>query len=605
MNNKNIITSELDFDLIKTNLKEYLKGQSEFSDYNFEGSGLSVLLDILAYNTHYNALYTNLAINESFLDSASKRASVVSIAKLLGYTPNSATCATAKISLSINAISSVNKPGLLTLPKYSTFTTNVDNTTYTLYTLEDYHSYIDNDMYIFTDVIIKEGVYLTYKFLSIPGARYIIPNPDVDITTLRVKIKENAETEAYSEYTLVDNIIYLNSSSKVYFIKEIENGLYELQFGNGIIGAELSTGNVIEIDYLVTHKRDINGAKVFSYTGSALLGITPVIYTQYAATGGDVAEDIDHIRFNAPRLYSSQNRCVTKHDYESVILSHFPQAKSVNVWGGEENFPPSYGDVFISILPTSGLFLSDENKDYVLNEVLKPRKSLTIHNKLVEPSFIEVELNTAFYYDSDITFLSQKDILALVFNNIKTYSYTELEYFGRRLKYSRLSNLIDNSENSITNNITKLKLYVYVDPMYNIEYDYTIDIGNPVYKNLIDAESIISNGFYIPNLSEIVYIDDIPNNTNTGTLRLFYYKGTVKITIKNIGTIDYNNGILYINNLVISKLYCGYLRFKVIPSSYDVVSTRNQIIRIPDNMIYITAIKLSDNTQYKFTPSRI
>jgi len=606
MNNKNIITSELDFDLIKENLKTYLKGQSEFSDYNFEGSGLSILLDILSYNTHYNALYTNLAINESFLDSASKRTSVVSLAKLLGYTPNSATCATAKIALSVNANNVVNPPSILALPKYSTFTTSIDNTTYTFYTTEEHNSYLSNtNLYTFTDVTLKEGVLLPYRYVYQEGVKYIIPNPNVDLSTLSVRVRESEETEVYTEYSLVDNIIYLNSNSKVYFIKEIDNNLYEIQFGNGVIGSELSTGNIIELEYIATHKTVPNGAKSFSYNGSSLLGVTPIIYTQVTASGGNEPEDIDKIRFNAPRLYSAQNRCVTKHDYESVILTHFPQAKSINVWGGEEHFPPSYGDVFISILPTTGSYLSEEQKDYLLGEILAPRKSLTVHNKLVEPNFIDVKINTSYYYDSELTNLTQKDITGLVRDSIRNYSYNELEYFGRRLKYSKLSNTIDNTDASITNNITTLQLYIYLTPIYNVEYDYIVDIGNPVYKNLVDAESVLSSGFYIPNLSNVVYIDDVPNATGIGTLRLFYYKETTKVIIKNIGTIDYNNGVIYLTNLVISKLYCDNLKFRIIPSSNDVVSLRNQIIRIPDSLISIEAIKLSNFNKYKFTNSRI
>ncbi len=606
MNNKNIITSELDFDLIKENFKTYLNGQQEFSDYNFEGSGLSILLDVLAYNTHYNALYTNLAINESFLDSASKRSSVVSKAKLLGYTPNSSSAAYAKISLVINASSITDPPAILTLPKYSQFTTSIDNRTYSFYTLEDYSSYKSNtNVYSYTDIIIKEGVLLKYRYPHNIGGRYVIPNANVDITTLNVRVKENSESEVYTDYSLADNIIYLTNTSNIYFLTELDNNLYEIQFGNGVIGSELANGNIIEITYIATNKSVSNGAHSFTYNGQELLGLTPTVYTQIIAGGGNEPEDIDKIRFNAPRFYSSQNRCVTKHDYEAIILSHFPQTKSINVWGGEDNYPPSYGDVFISILPTTGNFLSTEQQNFILGEILSPRKSLTVHNKLVDPTFLDISANITVYYDPELTNLSKNDIITTVRNNIRNYSYTELEFFGKRLKYSRLSNIIDNSEISISNNISTIKLYTYISPFYNIEYDYIIDIGNPIYKNLIDAESVLSNGFYIPNLNEIVYVDDIPNSTNIGILRLFYYKENTKISIKEIGTIDYNNGILYINKLLITKLYCSNWRFQFKPSSNDVVSLRNQIIRFPDNYVNIDAIKLSDHTKYKFTPSRL
>ena len=356
MANKNITTAELDFDAIKSNIKTFLQGQDAFQDYDFEGAGLSVLMDILAYNTHYNALYTNLAVNESFIDSASKRSSVVSRAKEIGYVPHSATGATATVNIVVSGTTS--SPATLTLPAYSSFSTTIDGKSYTFYTTEAIVTSLASAKYTFTGVNIKEGNPLTFKYTVADGVQYIIPNTDVDLSTLKVRVQDNATSSVFNTFINQEEIINLDSTSQVYFVKEIEGQLYELEFGNDTIGKALANGNVVNLTYMTTNRTAANGAKVFTYTGSTLLGGTVAVTTTTPAVGGADIETIESIRYNAPRAYSSQNRAVTVEDYKSLIFRLYPEADTVNAWGGEDNVPASYGRVYLSIKPTSTTVLT-------------------------------------------------------------------------------------------------------------------------------------------------------------------------------------------------------------------------------------------------------
>lgn len=396
MANKKISTAELDFDQIKTNLKAFMQGQTEFQDYDFEGSAMSVLLDVLAYNTHYNALYTNLAVNESFLDSATKRNSVVSRAKEIGYVPGSAKCSYATVNITVSATTST--PVALTLPAYSPFTSTIDDVQYTFYTLEDTTAVLSGNTYTFTGVTIKEGVPLSYKYVVTENQKYVLPNKDVDLSTVTVRVQENQTSSSFETFINNEDIVTLTSTDPAFFVKEIENEYYELEFGNGVIGKALSTGNVVNINYFVSNKGAANGARSFVYQGSTLLGGIVSVITTMEATGGVDKEGIDTIRYNAPRAYSAQNRAVTVNDYRSTILSKYDEADSVNVWGGEDNVPPVYGKVFISIKPKSTETLSAGQKDFILNNIIKPRNVVTITPEFVDPEYIYLAVSTTAYY---------------------------------------------------------------------------------------------------------------------------------------------------------------------------------------------------------------
>lgn len=601
--NRKIQTTELDFDLIKSNLKTFLQGQTEFSDYNFEGSGLSILLDILAMNTHYNALYTNLAINESFIDSASKRSSVVSKAYELGYTPRSSTAATATISIvMINNL--IGAPATITIPARSEFTTVVDNTTYSFYTLEDVTGVKNGNQYVIDNVVIREGVPLTYTYQYTQGLQIIVPNTKVDRSTIRVSVQENINStnrEIFSESTTILNV---GPSSPVYFLKELEDQTYQLEFGDGNLGKALEPGNIITVEYFVCNESEPNGATSFSYTGS-ISGTAVYVVATAAAADGSAPEDIESIRWNAPKAYTAQNRCVTVEDYKSTIMSLYSPARSVNVWGGEDNVPPVYGKVFVSIIPESNDILTDSEKNYILTNIINPRKPLTVTPVIVDPTYLNLVLNVTFYYNQQQTTRSVGDIQTLVRQVIQDYNGQTLNEFGSMFKYSKLVGQIDSAETSITGNIVTLKIKRDVTPIYNVAAEYSVNIDNPIYEAPAADESILSTGFIPIDTTETCYIDDSPNGDGTGTLRMFYIvSNNVKVIVKNIGTVKYSDGIINITDLNITSLVNTAFTFTIKPKSNDIVSLRNDFITIDMANIVINGVAESNYSSYQFTSSR-
>ena len=609
--NKRIPTTDLDFDEIKTNLKTFLQGQSEFADYDFDGSALSVILDVLAYNTHYNALYKNLAVNESFLDSASKRSSVVSRAKEIGYIPKSAKSAEAVIDIVVSNTTST--PTTLIIPAYSPFNTSVDGVTYTFYTLEDIITTRNatTSTYTFSDITIKEGTPLTFKYVVAEGQKYIIPNNNVDLSTLKVRVQDNT-TSVYTTFTNQENIINLTATDAVYFVKEIDGEFYELQFGNGIIGKGLANGNIVHLSYIVTNKALPNSAKTFSYQGSTLLGgIVSTVTTTAAFNGADI-EDIESIRFNAPRSYSTQNRAVTVDDYKSIIYANYPTAESINVWGGEDNDPPVYGKVYICVKPVNAQILTQTEKDYVKREILKKKNVVSITPELLDASYINLELNVTAYYNPRLTVRSADQLKTLVHSTITNYNDTYLNKFDGIFRYSKLSSLIDSTEDSIVSNIMTIKSHREVEVKYNIASEYLVNTANPIYHSGVPENSVVSTGFYIPGNTNLMYLEDLPTiDTKTGIFRMFYYVGSNKTYIKNLGTIDYDRGILFIPELTIVGLPTEIFEFIIKTQSNDVVSIRNQLVLIPEENITVNMIldkvaagDAAGNTNYIFTSSR-
>jgi hypothetical protein len=618
MQNNKINVSELDFDLIKSNLKEFLKGQSQFTDYDFEGSSLSILLDLLAYNTHYSALYNNLAVNESFLDSASKRNSVVSLAKALGYVPDSAQGAVATITLVVS--NTTTNQDILNLPKYTQFSTTVDGQNYIFYTMEDYSARrnTNNNTYTFSEIKIKEGFPLTFKYQVTDGQKYILPNADVDLSTLTVRVQATATSSLFETWNRNEDLLNIDSSSKVFFVKEIENEFYELEFGNGVIGKALQNGNVVNIEYMTCNKDLPNGARSFTFQGANLFGgtvSTPI--TTIAAEGGVDKEDIDTIRFNAPRAYAAQNRAVSVNDYKNIILTEYSEAESVSVWGGEDNVPPVYGKVFVSIKPKTTDTLSQTQKDFIKNTILKPKNVVSITPEIVDPSYVEVEVNTTVYYDPKVTNKGENDIRNLVIDSIKDYANNYLESFGGVLRYSKFTSTVDDTDPSIVSNITTIKLHRLIEPKYNVPSQYKIELGNPIHCSGYPEESILSNGFYVDDYDFLVYTDDLPTDTETGVMRLFYYDSNLdkQYLSKNgqstIGFINYTTGSIELNNLNVIGLEGQIFELVIKPESNDVISVRNQLLKMPDDKITVNIIvdkiasgDAAGNANYVFTTSR-
>jgi hypothetical protein len=608
-NNKRIQVGELDFDAIKTNLKNFLKGQTEFQDYDFEGSGLAVLLDVLAYNTHYNSIYTNLAINETFLDSASKRSSVVSLAKMLGYTPRSAKCAEAIVNVVVNFPTS--NPEVVTLPANQPFTTSVDNVTYTFYNRgAQTVTRSASGAYVFNNVVITEGTPLQFKYTVSDGTRFIIPNANVDLDSLNVLVQETADSDLFEVYVKETNITNVRAESKIYFVKEIDDGLYELTFGNDILGKALSQGNVVTIQYTISSLERPNSASTFTYDGATLSGGIVSVITVAPASGGSVPESISEIKFNAPKFYSAQNRTVTAEDYKSIIYANYARAQTVAVWGGEDNKPPVYGKTFICIKPKDAPRLTNLEKQSIISDILTSRSILSITPELVDPSIFNIRVSSFVYYNPRATTKTPQEIETLVKQSILDYDRQDLQKFDSVLRHSKLTRIIDNTDQSIINNTTRLTITNQQQVFYNISAQYDLELINPILKSdgRVGEESFITTGFYIQNSNNIHFLDDF-----NGSVRLFYYDVNSQKVIVNpsIGTINYDSGRIIVKNLNIRALAGQVFEWIIKPQSYDVVSALNQIVQIdPENLVVnvIADNTINGDTQagynYQFTSIR-
>jgi len=591
-NNKRIQVSELDFDAIKTNLKTFLQGQTEFQDYDFEGSGLSVLLDVLAYNTHYNGIYTNLAVNECFLDSASKRASVVSLAKMLGYMPRSAACATATVNASITAPTS--SPSTVTIPVMQPFTTSIDNVSYTFYNRSAVTTARTNaGTYVFTDLILTEGTPLQYKYTMAPGVRFIIPNANADLNTLTVSVQETSSSDVYEVFSRADTLTDVTEVTHAYFVKEIDDGLYEISFGNDNLGKALSNGNVVTLDYMVSSLEAANSASSFTYGGATLAGSSLSVTSTAVASGGASSESIEEIKFNAPKYYAAQNRAVTPDDYKAIILKNFPEAQTISVWGGEDNNPPIYGKTYICIKPRDASKLTNLQKEFIKNNILQSRNIVSITPEIVDPEFFNIKVTAFVYYNPRATTKTATQLETIVKNAIMRYNDEDLERFDSVLRYSKLTKTIDEADPSIVNNITRIMIRHPHSVTYNIATQYVLDLINPISQDGgKQGEVFASTGFYIPNSNELHFLDDDAN----GNIRLYYVNTNFEkvIVTPDIGTINYETGSVVVRSLTIRAIDGAFFEWQVKPESYDVVSALNQIVQIDPT--YLTVEAIADQT---------
>ena len=586
-NNKRIQVSELDFDAIKSNLKTFLQGQTEFQDYDFEGSGLSVLLDVLAYNTHYNGIYTNLAVNECFLDSASKRASVVSLAKMLGYMPRSASCATATVTATVTSPTS--SPSTVTIPAMQPFTTSIDNVSYTFYNRSAVTTALISGAYTFTGLVLTEGTPLQYKYTMAPGVRFIIPNANADLNTLTVSVQQTSSSDVYEVYTRADTITEITELSTIYFVKEIDDGLYEISFGNDNLGIALSNGNVVTLDYMVSSLEEPNSASSFTYGGVTLAGSSLSVTATAAASGGASSESIDEIKFNAPKYYAAQNRAVTPDDYKAIILKNFPEAQTISVWGGEDNNPPIYGKTYICIKPKEASKLTNLQKEFIKNNILDSRNIVSITPEIVDPEFFNIKVTSFVHYNPRATTKTAAQIETLVKESIMRYNDDDLERFDSVLRYSKLTKIIDETDPAIINNITRIMIRHPHEVTYNIATQYVLDLINPISQDGgKQGEVFASTGFYIPNSTELHFLDDDAN----GNIRLYYLNTNFEkvIVTPDIGTINYDTGSIVVRSLTIRAIDGAFFEWQVKPESYDVVSALNQIVQIDPTLLTIEAI---------------
>lgn len=592
----NLRISELDFDTIKTNLKAYLQSQSEFTDFDFEGSGLSILLDILAYNTHYNAYLANMLANEMFLDSAIKRSSVVSLAKHLGYTPRSTRGATATLDVTVN--NPVGLPPILTLDRYSSFTSTVNGTNYNFLTTEPYTIQPINGVYTFSNISVKQGTLLEFNYPVVtPGTdeKYTIPNSEVDTTTMLVTVQTSSIDTTTITYSLCTDITGVDGDSSVYFLEENSVGNFQIYFGDGIIGKKLSAGNIVRIQYLTCIGADANvsGNIEQSFTSSTPIGGSTniTVTTVSNSSGGTAKESISSIKFNAPRSNQARNRAVTKNDYSVLIKAQYPTVESVAVWGGEENTPPAYGKVFISLKPFSGLTLDSTVKDTIKNTILKDRKTLTVTPEFVDPDYLFVNLVTNVRYNKSLTIKSPSQIGTLVRTEISNYFSDNLQQFELPFYYSQLTNLLSAVDPSIVSILIELKIQKRITPVLNISNSY-IDEDIIQFSNKLHPGELRSTRFFtlVGDASTQVELRDIPdtmppNYNGTGTIGL--YRVDNGVMVDEVGVVNYATGAVSLTGI----LPLGYpanqfeiaITAQVQEDSYDIIASKNQIIVLDDS----------------------
>ena len=554
----NVRVTELDFDTIKDNLKTYLRNQSQFTDYDFDASNLSVLLDILAYNTHYNAVLANMVSNEMFLDTALKRSSVVSLAKQINYTPQSRRSATAKLTVAISNVPSA--PNFLTLEPYTQFTTIIDGTGFTFYNINSYSATPVNGTYTFTDVSVYQGrvveQYFTVGANSSPADRYEISNSNADTQTMQVLIQYNGVGQFDAVYTAVTDITEVNSASTVYYLQENTRGLYEIYFGDDVLGRKLNQGDIVKVRYLISDGDSANVSTnvPLSWSVNAIAGETAndrTITTVSKPAGGSERETVDSIRFRSLNNYTAQGRAVTKTDYATLISNYLPGVQSVNVWGGETNNPPQYGKTFISVQPKIGYVLTAAEKEYIVDEILKPRSVLTAVHEFVDPTLTYFNFDIAVRYSSAQTAKTAAQIQTLVNDTVTAFMNTNLNKFNANFYRSQLEEQIMDIDSAILNVNIEFKLLRRFSLVPNVRFTGAQAIQYPT--KLHPAE-ITSSYFYFNNNGVVVpaQIRDVPDESppdyeGTGTLKT-YNLDTGAILNNNLGTVNYGTGKVTINS---------------------------------------------------------
>ena len=583
--------TELDFDDIKNNLKTYMKNQTEFTDYNFEGSGLSTIIDLLAYNTHYLAMNANMAVNEAFLDTATLRSSVVSHAKTLGYTPRSARAPIAYVDVTLNSFTG----GSATIAKGTKFTTKVDGSTYGFVVNAAQTVSPVNGITRFVNLPIYEGTLVTAKY-TVDSAnldkKYMVTDARADTTTLKVSVQNSVSDATLTTYTLATDISQVTKTSDVYFLQEVEDGKFEVYFGDGVVGSKPTDGNIIILEYIVTNKDKANGASVFS--GTSVGGESDItVATLVSASGGAEPETIESIKYNAPLDYSSQGRAVTTQDYKTIVPQVYADTKAIQVWGGEDNNPPRYGQVYLAIKTQSGVNLTQAQKDSIV-KLLDGYNIASVRPTIVDPEITKLRLTSTVKFDSKSTTNTATSIETIVTNVLTTYNNSDLQNFDGIFRFSKLSRLIDAADNSILSNITTLKIEKTIKPVLNTSSQYILDYSNALYNphsghNATMGGIVVSTGFTIAGNSNTIFIDDDGN----GNIRTYYLVGGTTRTYLNntAGTVDYSTGLVTLPSLTITGTSNsdGTVSVVVQPKSNDIVPVRNQLLEIDFTNTKVTA----------------
>ncbi len=603
--------TNLDFDQIKTSIKDYLRANSDFTDFDFEGSNFSILIDTLAYNTYITAFNSNMVVNESFLDSATVRENVVSLARNIGYVPTSRTAATAVVSFT--AQPSV-PTTTLTLQAGLVCKGSVGGTSYMFSIPENVTASVINGVANFSNLTVREGTFLTKKF-TVDGSldqRFILDNPFIDSSTIRVYVKGTSDTGLGKQYSLVDNIFQINQNSEIFLVQEVKDEKYELLFGDNRFGKKLENGSIITVTYITSEGKNGNGASSFSFSGTfknennviATLTNNITVTTIQKSQNGSEIESIDSIKNYAPRLYASQYRAVTTRDYETIIKSKiYPDAEAISVVGGEELDPPQFGKIIVSIKPKNGTFVSEFNKQQIKNK-LKQYAVAGIDPQITDLKILYVEIDSSIYYN-----YSQVDTLdnlkTKIFNSLNSYaSSADLNSVGGRFKYSKLLQIIDNTDSAITSNITKVRIRRDLKASINSPTQYEICFGNKFHVNP-SGKNIKSTGFKIFGIDDVVYLTDTPNaDLKTGVISIVkdttstVGTGTTSlvktpVVIQSAGTVNYEKGeiLLGTQTIVSTVLDQDIIEIQAFPESNDIIGLKDIYLSFSISKSTINMIK--------------
>jgi hypothetical protein len=585
--------TELDFDQIKTNLKVFLSSQDKFNDYDFDGAGMNVLLDVLAYNTQYNSLLAHMSMNEAFLDSAQIRSNAVSHAKNLGYIPQSRRAAEAKLKVTVTG--DADSPAQISIPKGFTFTGQIGSSTYTFVANNNFTATKSsfNNQYVFSEISVYEGklVNLTYRVDNKEDfQKFRIADPNVDTSTMVVRIRNSLTSNEYTTYRHYNNILNVDSSSRVYFLQENGNGQYEFYFGDNVLGNRPTTGQIVELTYISTNAKEGNGAKTFS-ANAAIAGFTSILVENAAGfvktISGTEKETIDSIKFNAPKLFAAQDRAVTAEDYRSILLANFDYIEDISVWGGESASPPVYGKVYISIKPVDAEVLTDATKNSIAR-FLTNKNVGSITAEVVDPDYTYINIDAFFKYNPNETARTQTQLESAVKAAIENYNDTVLEKFDGVFRQSKVLRLIDDVDQGILNSTIRIKLHKHVSPISGLTSSYNMQFSAPIYISDSD-ESVLTTSEFTVNNTQVVATDVQIVGSPNRSINIVS-ASTSNIILANVGTIYPASGKIEIPSLKIDST--GIVKFYVSSESNDVAPKFNQLVKIevddPEDTISVT-----------------
>lgn len=571
-NSKRLQVADLDFREIRANLQEYLESQDTLKDYDFNGSALSTLLDVLSYATHYNAVNANLGINETFLDTAQFRGSVVGHARQLGYTPRSASASSAVINVTVNSPSSQS----LTLERGHRFKARIDNVDYTFVTDTEYST----DNAVFEDVQILQGRFRTVEQIYDveSNEKILIPSQNADTSAITVSVYDTASSSTFETFTAAKELTSITGDSNIYFLAENPDGLFEVTFGDGIIGRQLENGNRVVVEYLDTDKAVPNGASIFTSAESVEGNSNLTISTVQSATGGAGKESVDSIRYNAPLTFAAQNRAVTPQDFEAIILENFANVASVKAWGGEDNDPPEYGKVFISVKPQTSEVLSTLERAQILEDIIGPKSIVTITPEIIDPQFTYIGLEIFFKYDSTLTGLTQTQLQTAVRSVINNYNTTYLNQFNRVFRHSQVLSVIDDTSEAILNSTARVYVKKRFIPSLISPNQYTLNFSGPLYQSSSRESVITASTLFTVNGLQCRFKDKL-NSDGSRTVQIVTGEDVNEIVvIADAGRIEGSKIIL--TNFAPTNFQGSYIEVEALPDSNDIAPTLNNILVI-------------------------